>query len=79
MVGFEAKPAHDAIQAAALYRGRLAWFDHHEWPPEDVHAMRQAIGTPMLHVTPGTESVLAGGARALQAAQPLLGQARRPR
>jgi hypothetical protein len=58
VVGFEAKPAHDAIQAAALYRGRIAWFDHRAWPPEDVHAMRQAIGAPMLHLTPGTESVL---------------------
>ncbi|HVH05605.1 MAG TPA: hypothetical protein VNE71_06365, partial [Myxococcota bacterium] len=58
VVGFEAKPAHDAIQAAALYRGRIAWFDHRAWPPEDVHAMRQAIGTLMLHLTPGTESVL---------------------
>jgi hypothetical protein len=58
VVGFEAKPAHDAIQAASLYRGRIAWFDHRAWPPEDVHAMRQAIGTSMLHLTPGTESVL---------------------
>ena len=58
VVGFEAKPSHDAIQAAALYRGRLAWFDHHVWPPEDLHAMRQAIGASLLHVTPATESVL---------------------
>ena len=58
IVGFEAKPSHDAIQAAALYRGRIAWFDHHVWPPEDLHAMRQAIGASLLHVTPATESVL---------------------
>jgi hypothetical protein len=59
VVGFEAKPSHDAIQAAALYAGRLVWFDHRAWPPEDVHAMRRAIGAPMLHVTPGTENPLA--------------------
>ena len=59
VVGFEPKPAHDAIQAAALYAGRLVWFDHRDWPPEDLHAMRQAIGAPMIHVTPGTENPLA--------------------
>jgi len=58
VVGFEAKPSHDALQAAALYRGRLAWFDHHVWPPEDLHAMRHALGASMVHVTPATESVL---------------------
>jgi hypothetical protein len=58
VVGFEAKPSHDTLRAAALYRGRLAWFDHHAWPPEDLHAMRQAIGASMVHVTPGTESAL---------------------
>ena len=58
VVGFEAKPSHDALQAAALYRGRLAWFDHHDWPPEDLHAMRQALGANVVHVTPGTESSL---------------------
>jgi hypothetical protein len=59
VVGFEAKPSHDAIQAASLYGGRLVWFDHHDWPPEDVHAMRRAIGAAMLHLTPGSESPLA--------------------
>jgi len=59
VVGFEPKPAHDAIQAASLYAGRLVWFDHREWPPEDLHAMRRAIGAGMLHVTPGSESPLA--------------------
>ena len=59
VVGFEAKPSHDALQAASLYAGRIVWFDHREWPPEDLHAMRLAIGAPMLHVTPGTESPLA--------------------
>ena len=58
VVGFEAKPSHDVLQAAALYRGRLAWFDHHDWPPEDLHGLRQVLGTNLVHVTPGTESSL---------------------
>jgi hypothetical protein len=58
LVGFEAKPSHDALQAAALYRGRLAWFDHHDWPPEDLHALRQAIGAGSVHVTPAAGSAL---------------------
>ncbi|MDD9827094.1 MAG: hypothetical protein OXU92_01740, partial [Deltaproteobacteria bacterium] len=58
VVGFAAKPAREALQAAALYQGRLAWFDHHEWPPEDLEAMRQAIGAPLAHLHPGTHSSL---------------------
>jgi hypothetical protein len=58
VVGFEAKPSHDALQAAALYRGRLAWFDHHDWPPEDLHALRQVLGSSLVHMAPGTESSL---------------------
>jgi len=58
VVGFAAKPAREALQAAGLYRGRLAWFDHHEWPPEDLEAMRQAIGAPLAHLHPGTHSSL---------------------
>jgi hypothetical protein len=59
VIGFTASPARDALQAASLYRGRLAWFDHHEWPPEDLEAMRDAIGNENLHVTPGAENCLA--------------------
>jgi hypothetical protein len=59
VIGFAASPARDALQAAALYRGRLAWFDHHEWPPEDLEGMREAIGDENLHVMPGAESCLA--------------------
>src|SRR5262249_3568570 len=36
LVGFAASPpARDTLQAASLYRGRLDWVDHHDWPPED--------------------------------------------
>jgi len=58
VVGFTASPARDALQAASLYRGRLAWFDHREWPPEDLGGMQEAIGSENLHVMPGAESCL---------------------
>jgi hypothetical protein len=58
VIGFAAHPARDAIQAASLYRDRLAWFDHHEWPPEDLGAMAEAIGADHLHVEPGAASAL---------------------
>jgi hypothetical protein len=58
IVGFAASPAREALQAASLYRGRLAWFDHREWPPEDLGAMRDAIGNENVHVMSGAESCL---------------------
>ncbi len=60
LVGFAASPpARDTLQAASLYRGRLDWFDHHEWPPEDLVALRETLGADHVHVQPGAESSLA--------------------
>jgi len=56
VVGFTASPARDTIQAASLYSDRIAWFDHHEWPPEDLESLRAAIGEQNVIVTPGAES-----------------------
>jgi hypothetical protein len=59
LVGFTASPpARDTLQAAALYRGRLSWFDHHEWPPEDLQALRIAIGEENVHILSGADSSL---------------------
>jgi hypothetical protein len=58
VVGFTPSPARDVVQAAALYRDRLTWFDHHDWPPEDLLALRQAIGEEAVHLTPGAGSSL---------------------
>jgi hypothetical protein len=58
VVGFTASPAREVLQAAALYSGRLSWFDHHEWPPEDLEAMRAAIGAENVVVQPGSDSSL---------------------
>ncbi len=60
LVGFAASPpARDTLQAAALYRGRLHWFDHHPWPPEDLVALRDALGADCVHVEPGADGSLA--------------------
>ncbi|MDH3519251.1 MAG: hypothetical protein OEM49_02245 [Myxococcales bacterium] len=59
MVGFMASPpARDTLQAASLYRGRLSWFDHHEWPPEDLQSLRAAIGEENVYVQSGSDSSL---------------------
>lgn len=58
VVGFAPRPSRDVLQAAALYRGRLVWFDHHAWPPEDLLAMREALGPGLVRVVPGGGSCL---------------------
>jgi len=58
VIGFNATPARDTIQAASLYRDRLVWFDHHVWPPEDLGGMKEAIGEAMLHVEAGAQNSL---------------------
>ena len=58
VVGFSAHPARDVIQAASLYAGRLAWFDHHEWPPEDALAIEASIGSDHMHLEPGVGSTI---------------------
>ena len=59
VVGFTASPARETLQTAALYRDRLVWYDHHEWPPEDLEAMRNAIGADSVHVDSAAGSALA--------------------
>jgi hypothetical protein len=58
VIGFMASPARETIQTASLYRDRLFWFDHHEWPPEDIEALREAIGREAAHVAPHTRSAI---------------------
>jgi hypothetical protein len=58
VIGFTASPARDTLQAASLYRDRLTWFDHHEWPPEDLERLRGSIGAEAVHVDPDAGSVL---------------------
>lgn len=58
VIGFTASPARDTLQAASLYRDRLTWFDHHDWPPEDLEGLRARIGADAVHVEPNAGSVL---------------------
>jgi hypothetical protein len=58
LVGFTASPARDVLQAGALYQGRLTWFDHHAWPPEDLEALRRTIGRENAAIAPGSGSSL---------------------
>lgn len=58
VVGFTASPARDAIQAAALYNGRIDWFDHQSWPPEDLQQLAEAIGEDRVHVEARVDTVL---------------------
>jgi hypothetical protein len=56
VVGFTASPARDILQAVSLYSDRIAWFDHHDWPPEDLEILRETIGGAHTHISAGTES-----------------------
>lgn len=53
VIGFSPSPARDVIQAATIYAGRLTWVDHKEWPPEDLVALREALGEEHVWVSPG--------------------------
>ncbi len=58
MIGFTPSPARDVVQAATIYAGRLTWIDHREWPPEDLGALKEALGDDQVHVKAGLESSL---------------------
>jgi hypothetical protein len=58
VVGFQPKPAIEVLQTVSLYRDRLQWFDHHDWPPEDLQALRDVLGEDAVHLTPGAGSSL---------------------
>ena len=59
VVGFTASPARETLQTASLYRDRLVWYDHHEWPPEDLEGLRVAIGADSVHIDGAAGSALA--------------------
>ena len=60
MVGFTPSPAREVLQAVSLCSDRLTWLDHHVWPPEDLEAVKQAIGEDRVHLNPGAGSSLPG-------------------
>ena len=60
LVGFTAQPVpKEVIGAAELYRSRLEWFDDHDWPIEDLEALREAIGRDSIFIAEGASSPLA--------------------
>jgi hypothetical protein len=60
LVGFNAQPIpNEVISTAELYRGRLEWFDHHDWPIEDLEMLREAIGAEAIQIVEGAASPLA--------------------
>ena len=58
VIGFSPSPSHDVIQASSLYKGRLTWFDRQVWPPEDLAAMREALGADAIIGGDGGDSTL---------------------
>jgi hypothetical protein len=60
LVGFNAQPIpNEVISTAGLYRGRIEWFDHHDWPIEDLEMLREAIGAEAIQIVEGAASPLA--------------------
>lgn len=60
VVGFTAQPvARDTIEAAELFRDRLQWFDHHEWPIEDLERLRDALGRESIFISDEAANPLA--------------------
>jgi hypothetical protein len=58
VVGFTPSPAGEVLRTLPLYAERLHWYDHHEWAPEDLGALRSLLPEDAVHLTPGAGSVL---------------------
>ncbi len=64
LVGFTPHPhPTDTLNTAELFRGRLQWFDHHEWAIEDLERLREAIGDDAVLVVEGASGPLPAVAR----------------
>lgn len=60
VVGFTAQPRpKEVLDTAELFRGRLQWFDHHEWAIEDVERLRAALGRDSILIANDAASPLA--------------------
>ncbi len=60
VVGFTAQPRpKEVLDTAELFRGRLQWFDHHEWAIEDVERLRAALGRDSILIAEDAASPLA--------------------
>ena len=60
VVGFTAQPRpKEVLDTAELFRGRLQWFDHHDWAIEDVERLRAALGRDSILIASEAASPLA--------------------
>ena len=60
VVGFTAQPRpKEVLDTAELFRGRLQWFDHHDWAIEDVERLRSALGRDSILIAEDAASPLA--------------------
>jgi len=58
VIGFTPSPAGEVLRTVPLYADRLHWYDHHEWAPEDLSALRALLPEDSIHLTPGAGSSL---------------------
>jgi len=59
VVGFTAQPRpKEVLDTAELFRGRLQWFDHHDWAIEDVERLRLALGRDSILIAEDAASPL---------------------
>lgn len=58
VVGFTPSPAGEVLRTVPLYADRLHWYDHHEWAPEDLGALRSVLPNDSVHLTPAAGSSL---------------------
>jgi len=58
VIGFTPSPAGEVLRTIPLYADRLHWYDHHEWAPEDLGALRSVLPEDSVHLTPAAGSSL---------------------
>lgn len=59
VVGYSAQPRpKEVLDTAELFRGRLQWFDHHEWAIEDLVRLRAVLGRDSIVIEENATSPL---------------------
>ncbi len=59
VVGCSAQPRpKEVLDTAELFRGRLQWFDHHEWAIEDLERLRAVLGRDSIVIEENATSPL---------------------
>ena len=58
LVGFTPSPAGEVLRTAQLYADRLFWYDHHDWAPEDLGALKSVLSEDALQLSTGAGSSL---------------------